>query len=219
MTYYKRKYPKKKRYARKPRRRTTASKALSLAKKTYRMCKPENKFLDFNSLAISPNYTGLVNDLDIILPGDGYDEREGREVVVKSVSIKGRAYLSTAATKSEDLSLYLVRENDSTILQTSNIGSVLFNINNDASLLTRIIDTANHFTVLKRWTFSFNKNGRDTVPLNIYHKMYHKITWDKDDTLGTGTIKGGLKLVSISSAPLVAHVVADCSIRVKFCDA
>lgn len=195
---------------------TTASKALSLAKKTYYMCKPENKFNDIVATAWTPDFNGIVIPLDTIPVGDAYNQRDGREVMLKTLQIKGRIYLS-GATRSEELSMYLIESTtDTPVLLASNV----FNLNNDTSILERKIDSAKLYKVHKRWTYTLSINGKDSFPVNMYRTLNHKVIYDKDNTTGVNPTRGAMNLVLVSSAAAAATVTAlDANIRVKFTDA
>lgn len=184
----------------------------------------ELKFNDIATAAYAADTTGTVTALNLIATGDDYQTRDGRQVSIKSVQIRGFVSPVDATTVASKARIILVWDN----AVNGAIATVADILNAATANSFPLVDNANRFTLLSDQTFFVG--GFDTTATTTYAQsptghnieIYRKInqtTQYKNTTSNIASVQnGGLLMVTIGTAAAGAGATFNVATRVRFMD-
>jgi len=146
----------------------------------------------------------LISSLNVMQQGDTGNTRDGREVVIKSIQIRGTLTFSPAAavTASGVTLLYLILDKTcagtnagiTTIMDGTNLNTNLSNL-----------DNSERFTVLKKWVIAWNSMAGVTTAYNNQTKI---IDWYKKVNIKTQFDATTGALTDVTTANLAIYAGA-----------
>jgi len=185
----------------------------------------ELKYVDVSSAGYACDTTGSVTALNLIAVGDDNNTRDGRQVTLKSVQVKG--LLKPVDDDSNDslVRWLLVWDNAVNSGALPAISDILTTSN---ALSFPKIDNNQRFTILHDEHFAIGKRstsatqsfaaGQQVCPVNFY-KSLNLETKFSGTTAAIGSIQnGGLYLVTIGTQAVNAGGTFDAATRVRFTD-
>lgn len=168
----------------------------------------ELKYVDVASANYTADTTGTVTALNLIAVGDDNTTRDGRQVTIKSVNIKGRLGPETTAQASAKCRLLLVWDNAANGALAA-VGDILTSASAQAFPL---VNNQQRFTILydRSWTLG----GQDTTTANATW-IQAPVTFDVNayKTLNAVTQYNGTAaaITSVQNGALLLVTVGDAS--------
>lgn len=158
---------------------------------------PEQKFFDTALAFAFPlvgacSTTNATGNIHIIPQDDTSSGREGRQVIINSIQLKGAFQLQpgAAAVASETVWLYLIMDT-----QCNGANPAITDVFTSNAFISNQVNLANsnRFKIIKKWNYSLNATAGVTTAYNDYHiklNYYKKcripIIWDA--TAATGSV-------------------------------
>lgn len=182
----------------------------------------ELKYVDTLGLSLACNTTGTVTCLNLLAVGDDNNTRDGRQITIKSVQLRGKLQTEDASTaQSNKLRAMLVWDNANNSGALPTIATIL---ETASPYAFPKIDNANRFTILKDYVTTVGGSlasyswGPIFEDVEIYLKM-NNVTQYSGTTAAIGSIaNGSLLLVTIGDAIAGEATVLTCQTRVRFTD-
>jgi len=185
----------------------------------------ELKYVDIASAGYAGDTTGSVTALNLLAVGDDNTSRDGRQVCIKSVQIRGSCVPQDSSTQPTMARLLLVWDN---AVNSGAIATVAQILSASTSNSFPLIDNANRFTILVDQQFvvgGFGTTATQTyagspmiVPVSIYKKL-NLVTQYSGTTAAIGSIQnGGLLMVTIGDQAAAAGTAFSLATRVRFTD-
>jgi len=185
----------------------------------------ELKYIDIHSAGYAGDTTGSVTALNLLAVGDDNTSRDGRQVCIKSVQVRGSVFPQDPSTQPTMVRLLLVWDN---AVNSGAIATVAQILSAPHSNSFPLIDNANRFTILSDQQFCVG--GFSTVatqsyagspmilPVSIYKKL-NLVTQYSGTTAAIGSIQnGGLLMVTIGDQAAAAGAAFSLATRVRFTD-
>jgi len=185
----------------------------------------ELKYVDIASAGYAGDTTGSVTALNLLAVGDDNTSRDGRQVCIKSVQVRGSVFPQDPSTQPTMVRLLLVWDNAVNSGAIATVAQILSAAHSNSFPL---IDNANRFTILSDQQFCVG--GFSTVatqsyagspmilPVSIYKKL-NLVTQYSGTTAAIGSIQnGGLLMVTIGDQPAAAGAAFSLATRVRFTD-
>lgn len=151
----------------------TASKALSLAAKTYSLLNPEFKVHDVNVTSAISTTANIVS-LASIAQGDGASSRDGRSIKVTSLQLCGSYALHSSATIDVIRTMVVIDKDSSGTTPT--ITDLL--ASSDPCEHRNVLSDQNRFRVLYDSLQSLNSAGKTQCLQRKYMKLNHHVKYD-----------------------------------------
>jgi len=184
--------------------------------------------LKYNDIA-SANYicdsTGTVTLLNGLAIGDDNTTRDGRQVCIKSVQLKGFVFPVDDTTSHQKVRVVLVWDNSVNGGAAPTIATIFGSASGNSF---PVVDQAQRFTILSDQSFAIGKVDNTATTaiacapvvhnVEIYKKL-NSITQYSSTTAAVGSIQsGGLFLLTMGTAAAAAAANLSCAIRVRFTD-
>lgn len=159
--------------------------------------------------------TGAVALLNGIARGDEINERNGRELTMRSIEFKARAY-ATSGTGSDQIGRVLIvydRQTNATALTGA---QVLASFDTNAP---RNLENRRRFKILKDWRFPINASGESGSArvLTFYRRLRHPVTFNSGDAGTVADITtGSIYVLSVGTnvaGATAGSLVGTCRIR------
>lgn len=197
----------------------SAPKSMSIANKALKLAKQNRKAIEIKEVTTTSSATisstGTVSALTQIAEGDDESQRSGRQIMLKSVQIRG--FVSNADTTQGNASLVrimILRDNSfgstaplvADVLQSSSTIGLRAQEVEKRAAVTVLYDKLSHVDVNSRNQFTFEK----------FKKLNSKCIFD--GTASTTSNKGGLYLLLLSNRAVSGPTVAT-QVRVRYADA
>ena len=185
----------------------------------------ELKYVDVAQANYACNTTGSVTALNLIAVGDDNTTRDGRQVTIKSVQVRGSLYPEDGTTTPSKVRIMLVWDNAVNSGAIATIAQILTAATANSFPL---IDNAQRFTILVDRTYTIG--GVDTTATQSYamaptvadveiFKRIDAVTQYSGTTAAIGSIQnGGLLMVTIGSNGAGTAVTFTAATRVRFTD-
>lgn len=161
----------------------------------YRGLDPEFKFLDTNlsflfDVTAECSTTAATGNMHIVPEGDGPSAREGRNINITSIHLKGEVTFTPGGSATAGTTLYLFLILD-TQCNGANPGITDVFTSNDPRRMMLNLANSERFRVIKKWTWSmYSQAGVTTAYNNVvrhmewYKKCDIRITYDATATTG-----------------------------------
>jgi len=185
----------------------------------------ELKYVDVAEASYLCDTVGTVTCLNLLAVGDDNTTRDGRQVTIKSVQIRGIIEPVDTNTLHSYNRVMLVWDNASNSGTIATIAMILAAATSNSFPL---VDNANRFTILSDQCFalgSFNNTATQSVAgsPNVYtvdlYKRINQVTQYSGTTAAIGSIQNGaLLLVTIGNQAAASAAVAKIATRVRFTD-
>jgi len=185
----------------------------------------ELKYVDIAATAYAADTTGTVTALNLLAVGDDNTSRDGRQVCIKSVQVRGFVAPIDSSVSNALVRVLIVWDN---AVNSGSLPTIAQIMSASNSLSFPLVDNANRFTILVDRAFAIGQvsdtatqafsNGPGAQVLDIYKKM-NAVTQYSGTTAAIGSIQnGGLYMVTIGSAAANACGQVTCATRVRFTD-
>jgi hypothetical protein len=191
-------------------------------KRVYDNIKQEIKVHDHSIPSFLPTRDGAAGDmkhLTGIAQGDSETTRDGQQINIKSLQVKGQMYLDTAIQSSTVRLIIFVDKNflGSGVPSALNLldGTGYFGTP-QAPYVMRNRKERERFKILFDKVYSLNTNGANTLPINIYRRLNMKSTFSGINATDTG--KNNIFLIAISGQAMDDRPTLDLLSRVSFTD-
>lgn len=187
--------------------------------------RPELKYVDVASSAYVCDTTGTVTALNLLAVGDDNNTRDGRQVTIKSVQIRGIVQNVDQATGDSYARIMLVWDNANNSGTIATIAQILTAA---TSLSFPLIDNAQRFTILSDRTYAIGQisttatqsfAGSPNVNTCDLYKKINQVTQYSGTTAAIGSIQNGaLLLVTLGNNGAGLGATALIATRVRFTD-
>lgn len=185
----------------------------------------ELKYVDIANTAYVADTTGTVTFLNLVAVGDDNTTRDGRQVLINSLQVRGNVFPVDSITNDTDCRVIFFWDNANNSGSGATIAQVLTAANSHAFPL---IDNANRFTILKDMTFPVGRT-QDTATTSYSHSpsihsfdFYMKIkqiTQYSGTTAAIGSIQNGaLGMITIGDQAAGGGGTFTIATRVRFSD-
>jgi len=185
----------------------------------------ELKYLDIASATYAADTTGTVTALNLLAVGDDNTSRDGRQVTIKSVQVRGYLEPQDATTVPTKCRILLVWDN---AVNSGTIATVTDILTASTSVSFPKIDNSRRFTILVDHSFTAGgvsnvasqtyAQGQITEDIEIYKKL-NLITQYSGTTAAIGSIQNGaLLMVTIGSNAAASASEALLATRIRFTD-
>jgi len=185
----------------------------------------ELKYVDVAEASYACSTTGSVTCLNLLAVGDDNTTRDGRQVCIKSVQLRGIVNPASPACNVTNARVMLVWDNAA---NSGTIATIAMILAASTSNSFPLIDNAQRFTVLMDRTFAIGQVsntatqsyawGPATYNIDFYKKM-NSVTQYSGTTAAIGSIQNGaLLLVTIGDQVAGVAAVAKIASRVRFTD-
>jgi len=184
----------------------------------------ELKYVDIASAGYAGDTTGSVTPLNLLAVGDDNTSRDGRQVTIKSVQVRGSVFPQDPSTQPTMVRLLLVWDNAANGALAT-IAQILSAAHSNSFPL---IDNANRFTILCDQQFCVG--GFSTVatqsyagspmvlPVSIYKRL-NTVTQYSGTTAAIASVQNGaLLMVTIGDQAAGAGAAFGLATRVRFTD-
>lgn len=190
----------------------------------------ELKYVD-TDLASGENLydsTGFAECLNLIAVGDDNTSRDGRQVTIKSVQVKGLIQNFDATTGPSRARTMLVWDNANNSASTSAATLIAAVLTSASPYAFPLVDNQNRFTIL--WDSNEYIGGINTTATQTYaqtpvgcvidvYKKINQVTQYSGTTAAIGSIQNGaLWLITIGNQSAGAGAVLNGQARVRFTD-
>lgn len=172
--------------------------------------------------------TGLARPVNLIAVGDDNTTRDGRQVTIKSVQVKGLIEPVDGVTNNTLCRTMLVWDNANNSASTTSAALIAALLTSASSVAFPLVDNANRFTIL--WDSyhalgSFQTGATLSYPavpgakvVDYYRKM-NSVSQYSGTTAAIGSIQNGaLWLVTIGNSAAGAGGIFSGQVRVRFTD-
>lgn len=197
MVFYKRRF-KKKKFAKTSRSKSTAVKALRLARRVKSMVNTEYKVVDNNINFLVENATYNIQYITGIDQGDDMNQRNGRSVLMKSLSLQMRIYLGSVFNHSV-IRLVLIRDNTcQSAIPTMN--QIFTSVSGDQAInsFRQVLSApTNKYTILWDKRINIDADYKDEVFINKYFHINKHIKYLNTTSASTAAGPGSLFLAAI----------------------
>lgn len=206
-----------------PRRRSTksmgkASLALKIAKKALRVNKPELKAIS-NLFQLEPQVgLGTISNLAAVTQGDGFVNRDGRNVSLKSIHLRGNI-LQNVTSSATLVRILLVKFKD-VDQQIPTISEVL---NTVSTISQRNLDRQNDMVVLSDRTYSLSDGSKPQIFWNL-RKSFGVNGLKQQYVIGstggafTNIETNAIFIITLSDSPLGDQPQINFTSRIRFTD-
>lgn len=185
----------------------------------------ELKYVDIAAATYVADTTGTVTALNLIAVGDDNINRDGRQVTMKSVQIRGMCRNFDASSGPTFCRMLLVWDNAVNSGAIATVAQILSAVN---SVSFPLIDNANRFTILVDRSYALGNfdttatqsvaQGMGPFVCEIYKKL-NVVTQFSGTTAAIGSIQnGGLLMVTIGNSAAGAGGLFEVATRVRFTD-
>jgi len=184
----------------------------------------ELKYNDIASTGYVADTTGTVTALNLIAVGDDNTTRDGRQVTIKSVQLKGILKPVDGSTLTSKCRLLLVWDN---AVNSGAIATVAQILTASTSIAFPLVDNAQRFTILRDMTFALGHDNTTTgfevaspsaYDIEVYLKI-NQLTQYSGTTAAIGSVQNGaLLMVTIGDQAAAAGGIFQLASRVRFCD-
>jgi len=185
----------------------------------------ELKFVDVASASYAGDTTGTVTLLNGVAIGDDYTTRDGRQITVKSVQVRGSVLPIDSSTQPTMARLLLVWDNAA----NGALATIAQILSASTSNSFPLVDNANRFTILCDQQYvvgGFQTTATQAYagspminPVHVYKKL-DSITQYGATTAAIGSVQNGaLLMVTIGDQAAAAGAVFSLATRVRFTDA
>lgn len=191
-------------------------------KNVYKNIKQEIKIHD-SVYTFNPSRDNSTGDniraLTAIAQGDTDITRDGNQINVKSIQVKGQIYMDVAVGQSQTVRMIIFRDNNylnatvptpAMILEPTAFGT------SDAPYGMRNRRERDRFKVIYDKLFTLNTSGANTLPFNIYRRVNTKTTFA--DVTNSAYGKNSFWLMVISGAGATGRPTVNSISRVSFTD-
>lgn len=185
----------------------------------------ELKYVDLAQATYACDTTGSVTALNLLAVGDDNTSRDGRQVTIKSVQLRGFVTGSDDNTSNNLARVLLVWDNANNSGAIATIAQIL---SAATSCSYPLVDNANRFTILWDSHYEIGRvsdtatqsfAGSPTIHAVNYYKKINQITQYSGTTAAIGSIQNGaLLLVTIGSSAAGTGSAAVLASRVRFTD-
>lgn len=181
----------------------------------------ELKFVDTAAANYGCDTTGSVTPLNLLAIGDDYNTRDGRQVTIKSVQLKGLIKPTGTSTTNNKARVMLVWDNANNGGSGATIAQIL---SASSSYGFPLVNNAQRFTILMDRTYAVGFFGAAataspvTYDLEFYKKMNAVVQYSDTTAAITSIQNGALLLVTIGDQVAASGSVATISARVRFVD-
>lgn len=186
----------------------------------------ELKYSDIASTTYAGDTTGSVTALNLLAVGDDNTSRDGRQVCIKSVQLKGfvRPYDQATVTPQKGR-LMLVWDN---AVNSGSIATIAQILSASTANAFPLVDNANRFTILYDKSFclaatndaasSYAIGSPNILDINVYKKI-NQITQYSGTTAAIGSIQnGGLLMVTVGDKTATNGCTFEIASRIRFTD-
>lgn len=185
----------------------------------------EFKFNDIASATYTPGTSGTITLLNGVAIGDDYTDREGRQVKMKSVHVRGyvRANAATPTVGGFLTRLLLVWDN-ATNGAAPTVGDILVG---STSIVLPQISNANRFTILRDQQFALTSvsnlataawAGESTEEIDMYVPLNDITQYRGTDATVTSIQNGALWLLTLADYAGSGAPTFQLATRVRFAD-
>jgi len=170
----------------------------------------------FSTLDID-NVTPRIRVINALAVGDDFDEREGREVRIKSIQVTLTLFLNPLSTQTFVRCIVVLD------LQPNGIGLVIGDLLSDTatelgSTNFRNLDFRKRFVILKDEVVMLQASGQRTAHIEWYKQMNMHTTYNSLTTGGISDITTNALYIILYSGEATDGVVNTCRTRVRFID-
>lgn len=185
----------------------------------------ELKYVDTTLSNLACDTTGSVTALNLLAVGDDNTSRDGRQVTIKSVQLKGLIAPLDGDTNAAKGRLLIVWDN---AVNSGTIATIAQILTSATSFAFPLVDNANRFTIL--WDSNYAVGGGSTVATQSYtqapqvfsvdyYRKIDQVTQYSGTTAAIGSIQnGGLLLVTVGSQGAGLGPAFNGQARVRFTD-
>lgn len=172
-----------------------ARKALRMVKAIKRTYRPEYKKIDLGAVANDVGTTANTQLLHGIAQGDTNITRNGNNILIKSVSMKGWIQHNNTATVGQMVKMWLIADKQQ-IGDTTPTAADIWQV--AASSVTAPLnrDTTGRFKILWSKTYTVDP-GNEIRPIYMYKRLTHPVKYN--GTTGADIQKNGLYLFMAST--------------------
>jgi len=185
----------------------------------------ELKYTDLAAATYVGDSTGTVTALNLIAVGDDNTTRDGRQVCIKSVQVRGHVFPTDNTVQNNLARMLLVWDNAVNSGALPTIATMLTAAN---AVSFPSVDQAQRFTILADMQFAIGAvsdvatqafaASPNVYSINVYKKLNHIVQYS-GTTAAIGSIQnGGLYLVTIGTAAANAGSTFQLATRVRFTD-
>jgi len=185
----------------------------------------ELKYVDIASAAYACDTTGSVTALNLLAIGDDNTTRDGRQVTIKSVQVRGLIRPNDSIVNPSLARVMLVWDN---AVNSGTIATIAQILTAADSKSFPLIDNSNRFTILSDDSFALAEQSSTATQsfagapmVHCYEKYLriNQVTQYSGTTAAIGSIQNGaLYLVTIGSQAAGAGSTLDAATRVRFTD-
>lgn len=185
----------------------------------------ELKFVDLASATYACDTTGSVTALNLIAVGDDNTTRDGRQVTIKSVQIRGILQPQDSTTTTNKARIILVWDN---AVNSGAIATIAEIFTASTANSFPLVNNQNRFTIL--WDQSFACGAIDSTATQAlafspavhnvdYYRKLGSVTQYSGTTAAIGSIQnGGLLMVTLGTQAAAAGTNFIAATRVRFVD-
>lgn len=185
----------------------------------------ELKFVDTTLTNLGIDTTGTVTALNLTAVGDDNTTRDGRQVTIKSVQLKGLISPADGTVAGPNrCRIMLVWDN---AVNSGTIATIAQILTSATSVAFPLVDNAQRFTIL--WDMPYYCGVNDTAAtlavsdrggqLVDYYRKLNNITQYSGTTAAIGSIQnGGLLLVTVGNQAAANGYILNGQARVRFVD-
>lgn len=184
----------------------------------------ELKYVDTAVASYACNTTGSVTLLNGVAVGDDNTTRDGRQVLIKNVQVRGSLIPSDGTVLGTKCRVLLVWDNAASG-SAATIAQILTAVNSNCFPL---LDNAQRFTILKDWSWTAGPYDASTSLALISSTSQANIEWFKTigcvtQYSGTGATiasiqNGALYLVTVGDQAAGSEYQCKVAVRVRFLD-
>lgn len=189
----------------------------------------ELKFFDnaVNFTADVTNEIPATGQLCTIAQGDGQSNREGRKIIIKSITCKGRLNQTpgAAATSADIFYMWLVQDtqcNGAAATVANDDTGIFTAAGADASVAVRCLANGERFKILKKWAIPISAQAGVTTAYNTmaknidyYTKCHIPIEYDASATTGALTTIRSNNIFLVAGAGQASDDLITCTMTVR----
>lgn len=186
---------------------------------------PELKYVDVAQATYLFDTTGSVTCLNLLAVGDDNTNRDGRQVTIKSVQVRGLIRPVDQLTSETLCRVLLVWDN---AVNSGTIATIAQILTAATSCSFPLVDNAQRFTILSDQSYPIGavtdtatqaREGSPTVHCYEYYRKLNLVTQYSGTTAAIGSIQNGaLYLVTIGNNAAGSGGLLQCATRVRFTD-
>lgn len=192
---------------------------------------PELKFVDTVLQSGTQLYdtTGLATPVNLLAVGDDNTTRDGRQVTIKSIQVKGICSPVDLVTGNAMCRTMVVWDNANNSVSTTSANLIAALLSSSNAAAFPLVDNQTRFTILWDSTKVLGRTDGSTATLTYmasptahgveYYRRINQITQYSGTTAAIGSIQNGsLWFVTIGDQAAGAGGVFNGQVRVRFCD-